>query len=521
MFLAALTCWGLVLNAAPSEASFGKIDRLAGNPALRGDRSGYNITLTLTKPSVELTAHTATDNATANSGTKIIWSVANISTGATNATHTFNPGEDTPLDTNGRAKVTIQFANAQLSDKFRITAELKDAGGTTVGANATVEISFAQAIELAGVSLNESKLTVRQNREGLYLTATPTPNNATNVAYVWSSQNQDVVTPVQESLSPDMARLTVAQPGTAKIIVTATGENGTTATASCDITVVGKGEIADDMVIAPIETGDWKPLDEEKSSTILYGVDESYIGTLSGALTSDKIKTASGITTGGVYYLIGSNPQKASYYINRTMITSAHGLNISDFDTRVVAAMRFEADFSPSTVKGNMIPMMLSFNLANLLYPDGRTPVANSSSVADFHNNYRIMKYFERGTANYAIEISDVLSRRMGTYMVRDTTTGEFRLGPLVVMVDALAPLDNWCDAYAGENNQYGVKYDNTNNILFIYDGNPNAKIEDPIVLEKRPQHYSGGGGGGCSAGAGIFALIALAGVAIVRMFRD
>jgi hypothetical protein len=86
-------------------------------------------------------------------------------------------------------------------------------------------------------------------------------------------------------------------------------------------------------------------------------------------------------------------------------------------------------------------------------------------------------------------------------------------------MVDALAPLNNWCDEYAGENKQYGIRYDDTNKILFIYDGNPNAKIEDPIVLEKRPS--GGGGGGGCSTGAGVFALIALAGVTLARRFRD
>jgi hypothetical protein len=253
-------------------ANFGRIDRLGGNPALRGDRSGYNIPLLLSKPSVELTAHASVDNTNNNEGIRIDWGVTQISSGVSSATHSFTPGDSTPLDANGKATVTIQFVNAQISDKFSITAELKDANGQTIGANATVGVSFAQAIDLTGVSLNLTTLTVRENREGFYLTATPNPPNATNVSYAWSSQNQDVVTPVQDSVSPDMARVTVAKAGKTKIIVTATGENNSSFTASCDVEVVGQGSIADDMIVKPITDGEWKPNSGDDVST-LYGAD--------------------------------------------------------------------------------------------------------------------------------------------------------------------------------------------------------------------------------------------------------
>jgi hypothetical protein len=140
------------------------------------------------------------------------------------------------------------------------------------------------------------------------------------------------------------------------------------------------------------------------------------------------------------------------------------------------------------------------------------------------------MKYFDPGTTDYAINISDILSRHVGTrYMVKDMTddgmlAGTYRLNPLVVLVDATPP-STGCDAYAsggGNSQKYGVKYDKPNNILYIYDGDKNSKIEDPIVLEKRPSNGGGGGGGGggCNAGAGGVALIALAGVALARRSR-
>lgn len=504
------------LGAAQSEAAtYGKIERLSSNYPLNGDSRGYNVKLTLSQSSIELTAHAISDTSTLNNGTKIEWEV--IRTGGTsNATYTFDPSSSVNLDGSGKAKVTIRFADPRIDDKFTVKAYLKNDGGTTLGSNATVEVAFIQSIELTDVKISPSSITIRENVEGVYLSAVPSPNTATNVTYTWSSDNSDIVAPVQQATSPDMARLTVAKAGSTRVHVTANGENSTSFGASCDIIVVAKDVIADDMIVSPTTTGDWKPSDEEAASTVLYGTDVSYISAYYN-LDSATILSSSGIYGGNVLYLIGSGKQNANVYINRTMITSTMGLNISDYDTRVVSAMRIISELPTGTAAGSMIPMRISYNLTNLLYPDGRTRVENASSASDFHNKFRIMKYFETGTTKHSINISDVLSKKRNPYVVRDTTTGSFILGPLVVLVDSLAPLD-WCDAYAGDNKEYGVKYDNTNNILFIYDGNPNAKIEDPIVLEKRPS--GGGGGGGCSAGAGVFALLGL-GFAVLRSKKD
>jgi hypothetical protein len=250
----------------------------------------------------------------------------------------------------------------------------------------------------------------------------------------------------------------------------------------------------------------------------LYGADDDFIKGNTTELTSaDIIKASLMPSTSKVSYLVGNNAISATKDLRVSRARIASDLGKTDYDTTVAAAMRFEVD---KVSRGDMVPVLLQFDLNNT-YPDD-SHVENPSSASDFHSKYQMMKYFESDKTKYAINLSNVMGQHGPNYIFRSTTTGRFELTPLVVFVNDLAP-DNGKIMRVGDRNQYGAYYDDAKKILFIYDGDPNDKIEDPIVLEKRPSNGGGGGGGGgggCSAGAGVVALIALAGVALARRSR-
>lgn len=91
----------------------------------------------------------------------------------------------------------------------------------------TLTISAPTTIPVTGVSLDQSALTLTEE-ETATLTATITPDNATNKAVMWSSDNESVATVVD-------GIVTAVAPGTATI--TATAADGSGKTAACTVTV--------------------------------------------------------------------------------------------------------------------------------------------------------------------------------------------------------------------------------------------------------------------------------------------
>ena len=159
-----------------------------------------------------------------------------------------------------------------------------------------------------------------------------------------------------------------------------------------------------------------------------------------------------------------------------------------------------------------MVPFVLSFKLDDLRYPDGNTSVGRPASPEAFANDFRLVKYFQRDNTRYSIDVSEILMRRSTADYIR-FVGGNAQITPLLVFVDGVAPAN--CDKRAGENNEFGVKYVANSKLLFIYDGNANTAISDPLVLERRSSGTgSGGGGGGCDTGTGLCTVVALLGIA-------
>lgn len=508
----------LVLLAAisASAATYSAIENLTSNRSLGGTRSGYTMSVP-TQNGEPITVDIIAHMSGTGEGSQVFWTHSNTN-GSSTATVECSPNNKTTISANGESKNTVTIKGSTTSDVITITAELQNSSGTGIAgaANATVRISFVNAKPVSGITLPK-KMSVREDAEKVTLKATIDPSDATDVSYSWSTSNASVISFGSSVTTSPEVDITPAKTGSATITVTASGANGSTATASCEVTVVAKGSIADDMVIEPSHEGSDKPsTEQEGSSAVVIGVDTDYLGSRNDTayqITQQQLREGASIgstSDSDVKYLVGADKVNATYTVNRQMIASAQGLNVPSYDTNVAAALRLTVPEAKG--ESDMVPIRLSYNFKNLLYPDGKTAVKDPANAADFQNSFRIKKYFGTGQSRPSIDISDMLASSMGTYMVRDTTPGregQYLLAPTVVIVNHDAPLEVSGVRYADADKKYGARFVSDHNVLYIYNGFSSEGITDPILVERVvPQS---GGGGGCAAGAAAVALIALA----------
>lgn len=530
VLVALIMCIGAV-EAAP----YGYVKEMTGN-YLRGaagsptKNAEIPIPTGSTSVTMNVTAHFGTNTTGTNTGRKIKWQAqaTGASSSAEAAITSPAPGgtdktvSTKMIGTEDYESATISFTNVSPSSAFTVTAKLLTDGDSEVsGSHGVVNVTFVRAVDVTSGEISRATATVRQ--EGtLELQAFPVPRDATIREYRWETlDSTSVSVGALSASSQDLGLVTgVAVTATpVKVSCTMTDEAGNKATVSCMVSVVASGTIADDMVISGDTSGGGSIAgdnSDSSSSTTVYGVNDTYYTSPNGPfaayeLTNEKIAEASGVSGADVRYVVGSPAasEKVSLNVNRSSITGPSGLNIQDYTTNVVSAMRVSADITPKEGKTGMVPIMLQYNFpSGMRYADRATVVERPSSASDFNGKYIIRKYFTKDAA--PVDISAILDRKMGgQYMVHDETTkaGEFRVGPMIMIVNALAPQGDAryaCDEYRGENKQYGVRYDSSTNILFIYDGDPDDnKAYDPVVLERRPV-TSSGGGGGCATGAGI-----------------
>ena len=506
-------CFLLCMSAGGSSAAtYGKIDSLYGVPALIGENNAYRVEMiTPAQSSLVLTA-TAAATATDSTGTKLRWNVTAEPGTVGTALITTPQGGVSQLDVSNQSVCTLSFSNTSTADRFTITAQIEDAAGTKIGTSAIVKVSFKAQVKLTGVTLDRTSLTVRSGGKPAYLRAIPSPANATGVAYSWSSKSPAAVAITQMTpLSSDTALITGAYPGYSSTVqVQAESFGSAPFTATCEVTVADKGEVADDMAV-PASRGSA----EEMSYMRLYAVDGAFVKD-SYALDETKIKGASGVP-GSVRYILTSNDISPMPMINNDRTSIMTALNATNYTATTAAASRIDLSFMPPMARGDMVPFILAFNLDNLVMPDGKTTVSGITSQQAFASAFRLLKYFESGNRSYNIDLSQVMQLKSPSGYAK-LVNGKIQIIPVIVFVDAPAP-QTGCDARAGDQNQFGVKYDKASEILFIYDGYADTKITDPLVLEYRAPHTGGGGGGGCNAGAaGLFVIAAAAVIGIRRM---
>ena len=130
------------------------------------------------------------------------------------------------------ATITISSSNATVGDYLLNMSEARFAMAdepSEFTISGTTNYPFhCIIIPATGVSLNKTSATIN-NGETLQLTATVSPNNATNKAVTWSSSNTNVATVSSSGL------VTAKSRGTATI--TATTTDGSNLSASCSVTV--------------------------------------------------------------------------------------------------------------------------------------------------------------------------------------------------------------------------------------------------------------------------------------------
>jgi hypothetical protein len=97
-----------------------------------------------------------------------------------------------------------------------------------------------------------------------------------------------------------------------------------------------------------------------------------------------------------------------------------------------------------------------------------------------------------------------------------DMSNQAAKLNASLVIVDGTPGTESGVTHPTGGNANYGVKVvgDGSNKHLFVYDGDGSGEADDPIALSST-QNSSGGSGGGGDADAGIFGLLALAGMSL------
>ena len=502
----------LALTPVASEASFGKISSVTGTPSLMGESNSYVAELVTPSQGTLTLVATAAASTAGNTGTRIKWSVLKDPGTVGTASIVSPPGGVSQLSTTeNQSSCTLSFSNISVTDKFTVTAQIEDNSSVLVGANAVVKVSFKAQVNLTGLTLNRTKLTVRNNGKSAYLRAIASPTNATGVTYTWTSKSPATVELTQMTpASPDVALIRGLYPGYSSTVqVQASSHGSAPFTATCEVTVADKGEVADDMAV-PSARG----TAEEGQYMRLYAVDAGFVKD-SYALEGAKIKALSGVP-GAVSYILTSADISPMPMINNDRAGIMSALGEANYNTTTAAATRVDINFAPPMAKGDMVPFVLAFSLDNLVMPDGKTTIKGPISQQTFTSAFRLIKYFENSSKRYSIDLSKVLLAKSPTGYTK-MTNGRVQITPLVVLVDAPAP-ESGCDVRVGAANEYGVKYDKASELLFIYDGSSDTKISDPMVLEYRSPHIGGGGGGGgCNAGFAGVALLAVLVTAALR----
>ena len=471
---------------AACAASYGRIDAVQGVPNLIGQDNSYRVDLTTPLQSSLVLTATAGQTAADSTGTRLRWSIT-AEPGTTGTGSITTPqGGVTSLEATNQSVCTLTFANTSVTDKFTVTAQIIDAAGISVGTSAIVKVGFKAQVNLTGVTLNKTALTVRSGGKPVYLKAAASPTNATGVAYTWLSKSPAAVTITQMTpLSPDTALVTGAYPGYSSTVqVQAVSYGSSPFTAACEVTVADKGEVADDMMV-PATKGS----PEEISYMTLYAVDAPFVKD-GYSLDEAKIKAASG-AAGSVRYILTSYDISPLPMINNDRAGIMTALGETNYAATTAGAMRVDLNFMPPMAKGDMVPFVLAFRLDGLVMPDGRTTLTAPVSQQTFMNNFRLVKYFERDNKRYNIDLSRVMHAKSPSGYTK-TANGKTQLTPLIVLVDAPAPQAG-CDARAGAQNEFGVKYDKQSETLFIYDGIADTKISDPLVLEYNAPRSGGG----------------------------
>ena len=260
------------------------------------------------------------------------------------------------------------------------------------GENATETVSDPITVRqlVTGISLNQTSETITEG-ETLQLTATVTPNNASNKTLKWSSNNTRVATVSTNGL------VTAKTPGTATITVTA--QDGSNKTATCSVTVNKKPATN----VNELEAGDYVNYVDGRGRTrkcvVLYDSSSSYgveiitmetvedvtlgdddnfntsmnsynnaISTLNNA-TSKYINTAY-VDKARSVGSVPDNPNSQSGY-HRTQFSSSYSGKLRDTDTN------YETDYN----------QMKALNINNIddYYWVASRNVNSNSSDGDFY----------------------------------------------------------------------------------------------------------------------------------------
>jgi hypothetical protein len=140
-------------------------------------------------------------------------------------------------------------------------------------------------------------------------------------------------------------------------------------------------------------------------------------------------------------------------------------------------------------------------------------PVNNFNELTE---KYHVIKGFDGGGS---VDLLKEFGSRAFDY---DTENQKVVLKATIVIIDGPAPINDLDPDMRRPfiNDIFGVKLSKDNKYLYIYDGNRNGVVKDPIALvaktnvDENPGNDNdtnkgnGGGSGGCNAGFGIFGLL-------------
>jgi hypothetical protein len=136
-------------------------------------------------------------------------------------------------------------------------------------------------------------------------------------------------------------------------------------------------------------------------------------------------------------------------------------------------------------------------------------PVATTSK--DVMEQYRLLKYFEKGGAVDLIE-------KFGFDNILDASAPpNLKFKPVLVVIDGpVPPKEIDTTTIRVYNDLYGVRLSSDKQYLYVYDGYENGTASDPIALvakdeDKGKNGNTSSGGSGCNAGYGLFGLLPLA----------
>ena len=230
--------WGAdyeLVTSAPSDWS-GEYLIVAGTSALSGGTSSWGTTtaVTVTNNKISTTANiSVTISKGGTSGTYYIYMNSNSQYLKEVTSNTFATASTSSTDTEW--KITLSNGNAQIACASATTRYLR-LNGTSgyrcyTSATGTLpklykKVAAVQTVAVTGVSLNKPSLTLTVGNSET-LTATVSPDNATNKTVTWSTSDANIAT-------VSNGKVTAVAEGTAKVTVTTT-DGGKTAT--CNVTV--------------------------------------------------------------------------------------------------------------------------------------------------------------------------------------------------------------------------------------------------------------------------------------------